>query len=139
MAGKAITGIELYNQTELGKALIKVLPPKLTRVIIDIGIDGPVRIYYASLNTGPIVDLDWSGIIERFEVVEPVSLKVGEMPDRPISAVEYAQAQDKVIDRLKAKLKARDDAIEFIEGKMSKWPEMLGYIAEMNRRIEQAL
>jgi len=71
MAAKAISGVELWHNTELGKALRKVLPPELTRVIIDIGIDSPVSIYYASLDTGPIVDLKWDEIIERCEVVKP--------------------------------------------------------------------
>jgi len=72
MATKAISGVELWHNTELGKALRKVLPRELTRVIIDIGIDSPVRIYYASLDTGPIVDLKWDEIIERCEIVKPV-------------------------------------------------------------------
>jgi len=71
MTTKAISGVELWHNTELGKALKKVLPPEITRVIIDIGINEPVKIYYASINTGPIVDLKWDEIIERCEVVKP--------------------------------------------------------------------
>jgi len=73
MAGKIISGMELW-QTEFGKALAKVLPPKLTRVIIDIDIHDAVRIYYASLDTGPILDLKWDEIIGRFEVVKATDL-----------------------------------------------------------------
>ena len=71
MVSAAISGMEFWHNTEFGKALAKVLPPKLTRVIIDIPIKGAVKIYYASLETGPILDLKWDEIIEQFEVVKP--------------------------------------------------------------------
>jgi len=71
MATKAISGMELWHNTELGKALAKVLPPQLTRVIIDIPVYGAVKIYYASIETGPTLDLKWDEIIERVEVVKP--------------------------------------------------------------------
>ena len=71
MATKAISGMEFWHNTEFGKALAKVLPPQLTRVIIDIPVYGAVKIYYASIETGPILDLKWDEIIERVEVVKP--------------------------------------------------------------------
>jgi len=71
MATNAITGIELWQNTELGRALKKILPPEITRVIIDIQIKAPVKIYYASIDTGPILDLKWDEIIEKCEVVKP--------------------------------------------------------------------
>jgi hypothetical protein len=67
----AITGLGLFQETELGKALRKVLPPRLTRVIIDIPVGEVAKIYYASIDSGPIVDLKWDQIIEQFEVVSP--------------------------------------------------------------------
>ena len=71
MSTKAITGMELWSDTELGKALKNVLPPGITRVIIDIQIKDSVKIYYASVNTGPVLDLKWDEIINRCEVVKP--------------------------------------------------------------------
>jgi len=66
-----ISGVDFWHNTEFGKALAEVLPPKLTRVIIDIPINDVVKIYYASVETGPILDLKWDEIIEQFEVVTP--------------------------------------------------------------------
>jgi len=66
-----ISGIDFWHNTEFGKALARVLPPKLTRVIIDIDIHDVVKIYYASIETGPILDLKWDEIIDQFEVVKP--------------------------------------------------------------------
>jgi len=71
MAKKVISGMEFWRNTEFGKALAKVLPPKLTRVIIDIQLKDAVKIYYASIETGPILDLKWDQIIEQFKVVTP--------------------------------------------------------------------
>jgi hypothetical protein len=68
----------------------------------------------------------------------PISLKVGEMPNRPVGAVEYAQAQAKEIDRLKAiltfktqellsmavlyeQLEAKDEAFTDIVQREKKW------------------
>jgi len=70
-----ISGTELWQNTELGKALAKVLPPEITRVIIDIPCEGIVKIYYASVETVPIVNLKWDEVIEQFKVVKPPKLK----------------------------------------------------------------
>jgi len=45
----------------------------------------------------------------------PLSLKVGEIPHRPVNSVEYSQALEKEIDRLKAKLEARDEILHKIK------------------------
>ena len=71
----AMSGMEFWNNTEFGKALKKVLPTKLTRVIIDISLNDAVKIYYASVETGPILDLKWDEIIEQFEVIRPNELQ----------------------------------------------------------------
>ena len=73
MASKIMSGIEFWQKTELGKALAKRLPPKITRVIIDIGIEDPVKIYYSTFDTGPILNLRWDDVIEQFEVCEPTT------------------------------------------------------------------
>ena len=71
----AMSGMVFWNNTEFGKALKKVLPTKLTRVIIDISLNDAVKIYYASVETGPILDLKWDEIIEQFEVIRPNELQ----------------------------------------------------------------
>jgi hypothetical protein len=45
---------------------------------------------------------------------ESISLKVGEMPDRPVDSVEYAQALEKQIEGLGEKIKIRDEALQQI-------------------------
>lgn len=65
----AISGFEFWQQTEFGKALAQILPPGLQRVIIDIPVEGLVKIYYQSVDTNTVLNLDWGNIIQQFEVV----------------------------------------------------------------------
>ena len=66
-----MTGIEFWHGTELGRALAGKLPPQLTRIILDIPVEGLVKIYYASIDTGPVLDLKWDEVIEHFDVCKP--------------------------------------------------------------------
>lgn len=43
---------------------------------------------------------------------------------------------DEVIYQLKMKNKFLNDAVDFLRGKLSKWPNMLGYIEEADEIIE---
>ena len=64
-------GYTFWHETELGKALAKRLPRRCTRVIIDIPIKGLVKIYYATVDTGPVLDLKWDDVIEQMVICDP--------------------------------------------------------------------
>lgn len=70
-----MTGFQFWHETELGKALAKKLPPMITRVIIDIPMDGPVTIYYSTIDTGPILNLNWDSVIQHVKIEEVKALK----------------------------------------------------------------
>ena len=70
MAKGAMTGMQFWHETELGRALAKKLPPMITRVIIDIPFNEAVKIYYSSVDTGPILDLRWDEIIKHIKIEE---------------------------------------------------------------------
>lgn len=65
-----MSGYQLWHETELGKALEKVLPPKITRVIIDIPVDGAAKIYYSSVDCQSVLNLNWDEIIQYCEIVK---------------------------------------------------------------------
>jgi hypothetical protein len=96
--GKTMNGYDFFKETEAGKALLKVLPPKLTRVIIDIKIDEAVKIYCSSYETGEAFNLNWDNIIERLEIVN-------NEPDHYFIAAEDIKTGDPVfISELDKKL-----------------------------------
>lgn len=64
--------------TELGKALAKVVPPECKRVIIDINLDEAVIAYYETYATDPILSLDWSNWIGKAKVIK------GDAPANPL-------------------------------------------------------
>jgi hypothetical protein len=65
-----MTGCQFWFDTELGKALAKKLPTKITRVIIDIPLEKPVTIYYSTIDTGPILNLNWDEVIQHVKIEE---------------------------------------------------------------------
>jgi hypothetical protein len=66
-----MTGHTFWHETELGRALAKRLPRRCTRVIIDIPVMGVVKIYYATVDSGPVLDLKWDDVIEQIEICKP--------------------------------------------------------------------
>jgi len=68
---EVMTGIRFWQETALGKALAARLPKEVTRVIIDIPAEDLVKIYYASVNSGPLLDLKWDDVIEYFGLCTP--------------------------------------------------------------------
>jgi hypothetical protein len=55
--------------TGLGKALQKVIPPETMRVIIDIGFDDFVKVYYQCNATEELLDLDWTKFLTGGDVI----------------------------------------------------------------------
>lgn len=68
---RAMDGQEFWYETELGKALAKRLPGGCTRIIIDIPVEGLVKIYYATVDSGPVLGLKWDDVIEQFDICKP--------------------------------------------------------------------
>jgi len=66
----AISGQRFWHSTEFGKALAEILPPQVERVIIDIPIQGMVRIYYQSFDVDKILDLKWGDVLPKIEIVD---------------------------------------------------------------------
>lgn len=61
---------ELFSNTKLGQELSKIIPPKTKRIIIDISTKGPVKIYYESIATDSILNLNWVELMPEIEIIE---------------------------------------------------------------------
>jgi len=58
--------ISILNKTKLGKELMKILPPKTRRVMIDISADS-IPVIYIETTDERLFDLDWSEALSKFE------------------------------------------------------------------------
>ena len=82
-------------------------------------------------------------IIEAIELLEsepePISLKVDEMPNRPVGAVEYAQAQDGEIDRLTVKIETQKNQIQRLQQYDDSSTKVIGEMDDEIKKLKEEL
>jgi hypothetical protein len=104
-----MTGHEMYQNTELGKALSSILPEMVSRIVIDIRPDEIIKIYYETAASEKLLNSDWLQVVKESEIIMPPEKKTQgqSAADKDIIAEKDRQIaeQKKIIEELNYGLK----------------------------------